>query len=634
MRPRYFWPVLVAGLLLFVLIARAARHVINIGATANDATGDTIRIAFQKVNSNFAELYTTTVTNGSMGAGNGMVKATTNLHFATSSSYTTSLIPYASSSSAMAFAPALFYDPGTSNLTIGSQAAGVSLLHVGLTGLTGSGSGITVGTGFERNQFFSDGSGNAVLQFGGGSGISAPSLTIKGLVSGSPFTAITLRSSGIHDFNNSIRPISIGPSKIVGTDSSTNLFGVTIGSGIAFDGTTLSATGSGGSVTSVGLTVPSWLTVAGSPVTTSGTLAVTAAGSQTANRFLGSPDGSAGAVSLRAITTNDLPVGTATYVLTANGASSPSYQLAPGSDASAPINNFYTTNNYFITGKGNIVVVTQQLTLGYMTNKLLRVDENGVVTNAATADSNGIDLGNSTTSLKLSDGSKAKPGLAFSVQTNLGIARLFDTTLSIVAGASNVADFGSGAFSSPAGLRLNMATASRFATFDGDKVVSSSGTSANLAATLTDETGSGAAVFGTAPTISGGNFLSGKADTLIVTQVVQSAWTTLTMTGSNVSAINLTNGAFMRVDLTNNAFFGAPINFPGTNFASTYQVHILQDSTGGRTVMMTNSAWQVGTDHSTNAIPSITTNANAVSVLTFVTSPFSATKLYLVPTPF
>ena len=308
--------------------------------------------------------------------------------------------------------------------------------------------------------------------------------------------------------------------------------------------------------------------------------------------------------------------------------------VAVSSSAAAPVNNFYTTNQFFVTGKGNTLIITNQLTLGYMTNKLLRVDENGVVTNAATADSNGIDLGNSTTSLKLADGSKAKPGLAFSVQTNLGIARLFDTTLSIVSGASNVADFGSGAFSSPAGLRLNMATASRFATFDGDKVVASSGTSANLSSTLTDETGTGAAVFGTAPTISGGNFLSGKADTLIVTQVVQSAWTTLTMTGSNVSAINLTNGSYLKLTLTTNAFMPDPINFPGTNFASTYQVHLLQDSTGGRTVMMTNSAWQVGTDHSTNAIPSITTNANAVSVLTFVTSPFSATKLYLVPTPF
>ncbi len=46
------------------------------------------------------------------------------------------------------------------------------------------------------------------------------------------------------------------------------------------------------------------------------------------------------------------------------------------------------------------------------------------------------------------------------------------------------------------------ATASRFATFDSAKVLSSSGASADLAATLTDETGTGAAVFGTSPSLT------------------------------------------------------------------------------------------------------------------------------------
>lgn len=65
--------------------------------------------------------------------------------------------------------------------------------------------------------------------------------------------------------------------------------------------------GGSGSVTSVGMTVPSWLTVAGSPVTSSGTLAVTAAGAQAQNEVLASPNGSAGAVALRALVNGDLP---------------------------------------------------------------------------------------------------------------------------------------------------------------------------------------------------------------------------------------------------------------------------------------------------------------------------------------
>lgn len=69
----------------------------------------------------------------------------------------------------------------------------------------------------------------------------------------------------------------------------------------------LPTSGGSGTVTSVGLTTPSWLTVSGSPVTTSGTLAVSAATGQTANQFLATPDGSTGAVGLRAIVAADIP---------------------------------------------------------------------------------------------------------------------------------------------------------------------------------------------------------------------------------------------------------------------------------------------------------------------------------------
>jgi hypothetical protein len=73
------------------------------------------------------------------------------------------------------------------------------------------------------------------------------------------------------------------------------------------------ASGSG-SVTSVDISLPSWLTVSGNPITTSGTLVITAAGSQTANRFLATPDSSSGALSLRAITANDIPTLTASKI--------------------------------------------------------------------------------------------------------------------------------------------------------------------------------------------------------------------------------------------------------------------------------------------------------------------------------
>lgn len=61
-----------------------------------------------------------------------------------------------------------------------------------------------------------------------------------------------------------------------------------------------------GTVTSVALSVPSWLTMSGA-VTSSGTLAITATTGQTANQVMATPDGSSGAMSLRSLVANDIP---------------------------------------------------------------------------------------------------------------------------------------------------------------------------------------------------------------------------------------------------------------------------------------------------------------------------------------
>lgn len=89
------------------------------------------------------------------------------------------------------------------------------------------------------------------------------------------------------------------------------------------DGTCTVPAGTG--VTSVGLTLPSWYTVTGSPVTSSGTLAVTATAGQTAKSFLATPTGTTGAISLRTIALGDLPTitvasgGTGVGTLTTHG---------------------------------------------------------------------------------------------------------------------------------------------------------------------------------------------------------------------------------------------------------------------------------------------------------------------------
>ena len=84
--------------------------------------------------------------------------------------------------------------------------------------------------------------------------------------------------------------------------------GATAGQAIIWDGaawvpTTLAA---GGSVTSAALSMPGVFSVAGSPITTSGTFAVTLA-SQTANFFWAAPNGAGGAPAFRAMVNADLP---------------------------------------------------------------------------------------------------------------------------------------------------------------------------------------------------------------------------------------------------------------------------------------------------------------------------------------
>lgn len=63
--------------------------------------------------------------------------------------------------------------------------------------------------------------------------------------------------------------------------------------------------GGSGTVTSVGLAAPAWLSVTGSPVTASGTLTFAAATGQTAHEWLGTGAGSS--VSLQALTAADIP---------------------------------------------------------------------------------------------------------------------------------------------------------------------------------------------------------------------------------------------------------------------------------------------------------------------------------------
>ena len=98
------------------------------------------------------------------------------------------------------------------------------------------------------------------------------STTVTGLLKGNG-TAISAATSG-----TDYAPATSGTSILYGNGSG-GFSNVTIGTGVAFAGGTLSATGSGGTVTSVAQSFTGGLiSVAGSPITSSGTLALTVAG--------------------------------------------------------------------------------------------------------------------------------------------------------------------------------------------------------------------------------------------------------------------------------------------------------------------------------------------------------------------
>lgn len=111
---------------------------------------------------------------------------------------------------------------------------------------------------------------------------------------------VTVAPSGSCTIINQVQTLINGSGALVN-------YGCSPSSGTSCPCTWVQVTGSGGGVTSVAMTLPSWLSVSGSPITTSGTLAVSAATGQTQNRVLASPNGSSGALSVRALVAADLP---------------------------------------------------------------------------------------------------------------------------------------------------------------------------------------------------------------------------------------------------------------------------------------------------------------------------------------
>lgn len=332
------------------------------------------------VGGNSVSLFTTNVTEGS------------NLYFTNSRSrQAISLsngLTYSNSTGVGTLGGAL-----TSNTSI-TGGSSYSFTTLGLTSFIASTSGVsqsTIPTLFKiysgGNDFFEvDNSGNITFsQYGGrtDAGNTGNVLFVDntGLVKSGPITELDPVASA----NTVTLNVGAGLSRSVG--SATQTIGsnpsftlintapdqtvvLTEGAGIDITGTypsfTIASTVSG-TVSSVGLTAPSVFSVSGSPVTSSGTLALTFATGQTANQVLATPNGSTGAVGLRALVSNDIPaldvakITTGTFGiarggtgLSTLGTANQLIRVNAGATALEYFTPSYLTANQTITLSGNV----------------------------------------------------------------------------------------------------------------------------------------------------------------------------------------------------------------------------------------------------------------------------------------
>ncbi|MFN7930284.1 MAG: hypothetical protein U0Y68_20630 [Blastocatellia bacterium] len=247
------------------------------------------------------------------------------------------------------------------------------------------------------------------------------------------------------------------------------------------------------------------------------------------------------------------------------------------------------------------VALTGTVTIPNVTGNLITDVDTGTVTNTMLAGS-----------IALSKLTGLGTGVATALAVNVGSAGAFVTNGGALGTPS------SGTLTNATGLPISTGVSglgTNVATFLGTP------SSSNLAAALTDETGTGAAVFAASPTLSGtigGNLTFGG--TLIFNKATVGA--PVTLTDAATVATDASAGNRFRVTLGGNRTLGNPTN-PTDNQQVVWE--LIQDATGSRTISL-DTKFTFGTD-----ITSITLTTTA-GKRDFLTAIYNSTadKWYVV----
>lgn len=145
-------------------------------------------------------------------------------------------------------------------------------------------------------------------------------------------------------------------------------------------------------------------------------------------------------------------------------------------------------------------------------------------------------------------------------------------------------------------------------------------TSAQIAGVISDETGSGALVFATSPTLvtpvlgvaAATSLALGNGNVTAVKQVTFNSVPTANKTGAAPNLADWTTGSLQEIVLTGNVT-GTP-TFTAPTGASRLTLRVKQDGTGSRTI----AAWPSGVRWPGGTAPTLSTGASAIDYITFL----------------